>query len=113
LKKPKVESDLQEKGKNTRKLEEAPKKKIFNDCTPEINEIIARPQIVELANIYDSDGIALEQSMNLTEEIISIFPTKDLFPLSDVIMHSNILLNVNAPITDDTGEYVIRLINNY
>jgi len=90
-----------------------PEKEIFKDSMPEINEIIVPPQIVELANIYDSDGIALEQSMNLTEEIISISPTQDLFPLNDVIMHSNILLNVNAPITDDTGEYVIRLINNY
>lgn len=49
-----------------------PEKESFDDSTPEINEIIARPQIVELVNIYDSDGIALEQSMKLTEEIISI-----------------------------------------
>ncbi|KAF0727822.1 myb/SANT-like DNA-binding domain-containing protein 3 [Aphis craccivora] len=49
-----------------------PEKESFDDSTPEINEIIARPQIVELVNIYDSDGIAFEQSMKLTEEIISI-----------------------------------------
>jgi len=87
-----------------------PEKESFNNSTPEINEIIVRPQIVELTNRYDSDGIALEQSGNLTQDITSISQTQDLFPLNDIIMHSNILLNVNALITDDTGEYVIRLI---
>lgn len=65
-----------------------------------------RPQIVELSNIYDSDGIALQQSLNVTQEIISISPTQELFPINDTIMYSDILLN--APITDDTGEYKIN-----
>jgi len=56
-----------------------------------------------VTNMYDSDGIALEQPRNLTQDITSISQTQDLFPLNDIIMHSNILLNVNAPITDDTG----------
>lgn len=56
-----------------------PEKESFNDSAPEISEIIVQPQIVELANIYDSDGIALEQSVNLTQNIISISPTNIRF----------------------------------
>jgi len=93
LKNPKVERDLHEKGKNTWKLEETQKKKVLIS-TPKINEIIARPQIVKLANIYDSNRIALEKSMKLTEKLISKFPTQDSFPLNDVIMHSNIIDNI-------------------
>lgn len=67
-----------------------PEKASYLDTTPEVNEIIqprVDPQIVEIQNIYDSDGIALG-NVNLT---------KGLVPLDDTVV-------TYVSIADDTGK---------
>lgn len=86
--------------------ESCPDKNWYLDITPEVNEIVhirVGTLIVEIQNVYDSDGIALGNSVHLTQN-----PCNN-FLLSGTIIFSD-LLNIHTLVIDDSDEYVIYII---
>jgi len=75
-------------------------KPLLVDPTPEVHEII-QPRVdsllVEIHNIYDSDGIAMGNSESISQ---------DLFPLHNPVNNPNL---GQVSITD--GKYLLQLIS--
>lgn len=69
-----------------------PEKQIYTEDTPEVHEIV-QPLIVELSNLLDSDGLALQKS-NLTQELFYVTESNDV--LMDNTGNLNFVSNIKT-----------------